>query len=376
MAFFTMKRYFSYIVLSLSVLIYSGCGSDEVEEVNQVNEVEFSSLFENIADNIIIPRYLSFQAELSALQDKLNDLDTNDSETIVAFQNQFRSTYLNWQTISVFEFGPAAEFSALLRDNINSFPTEVDKIEYNIELGEYNLSSASNYFAKGLPAIDYLFFHAPLNEIAIELSDSSRLSYVSNCIDDMVTRLDGVILGWDSYRSIFVQSQGNDQSSSLSLLFNYFLYDYEQIKRNKFALPAGFATSFGIPISADTSIVEARFSKISLELIGANLNALEKIYLGVGEDGVDRVGIYEKLKEYNAQSTVVEGDLADAIQDQFLLCKNSVSDFNNSLPYEIINNISQVQEVSNELQKMVPMIKNDMRSYLSVTVTIGDSDGD
>ena len=34
------------------------------------------------------------------------------------------------------------------------------------------------------------------------------------------------------------------------------------------------------------------------------------------------------------------------------------------------------QEVSNELQKMVPMIKNDMRSYLSVTVTIGDSDGD
>ena len=371
-----MKRYFSYIVLSLSVLIYSGCGSDEVEEVNQVNEVEFSSLFENIADNIIIPRYLSFQAELSALQDKLNDLDTNDSETIVAFQNQFKSTYLNWQTISVFEFGPAAEFSALLRDNINSFPTEVDKIEYNIELGEYNLSSASNYFAKGLPAIDYLFFHAPLNEIAIELSDSSRLSYVSNCIDDMVTRLDGVILGWDSYRSMFVQSQGNDQSSSLSLLFNYFLYDYEQIKRNKFALPAGFATSFGIPISADTSKVEARFSKMSLELIGANLNALEKIYLGVGEDGVDRVGIYEKLKEYNAQSTVVEGDLADAIQDQFLLCKSSVSDFNNSLPYEIINNISQVQEVSNELQKMVPMIKNDMRSYLSVTVTNGDSDGD
>ena len=61
------------------------------------------------------------------------------------------------------------------------------------------------------------------------------------------------------------------------------------------------------PISADTSKVEARLVKMSLELIGANLNALEKIYLGV-EDGVDQVGIYEKLKEYYAQSTVVEGD--------------------------------------------------------------------
>ena len=55
----------------------------------------------------------------------------------------------------------------------------------------------------------------------------------------MQSKLDYVINGWDTYRNVFVESEGNDQSSSLSLLFNHFLFDYEQLKRNKFALPSG-----------------------------------------------------------------------------------------------------------------------------------------
>jgi hypothetical protein len=115
---------------------------------------------------------------------------------------------------------------------------------------------------------------------------------------------------------------------------------------------------------------------MSFQLIDANLAALENIYLGVGEDGTDGVGIFEKLKEYNAQSTVVDGDLAVAIQEQFAVCREAVDQYTNDLPFEIANNISQVQETSNAFQKMVPMIKNDMRSFLSVTVTLTDADGD
>ena len=210
----------------------------------------------------------------------------------------------------------------------------------------------------------------------IELMDESRVTYMKNCLIDMQSKLDYVINGWDTYRNVFVESKGNDQSSSLCLLFNHFLFDYEQLKRNKFALPAGFATSYGIPISSDPSKVEGFYSGKSFELIHANLTALESVYMGIGENGVDGIGIYEMLKEYNAVSTVVEGDLSEAIANQFLICKELVNEFSNELAYEILNNISQVQETSNELQKMVPMIKNDMRSYFSVTVTLGDSDGD
>ena len=365
-----MKNFLSSIFIILCFIFIGSCTPDEVEET------QYSDLFQNVADNIIVPRYNNFDLTLSDLITELNNFDPTEVSSLETLQEKFINAYISWQTVSVFEFGPAGETSALLRSNINTFPTNSSKIESNIQNNGYNLDAASNYSAKGLPALDYLLFHTSQSELLIELMDEARITYMKDCVSDMMSRVAYVVNGWDVYRNVFVDSEGNDQNSSLSLFFNYFLYDYEQIKRNKFALPAGFATSFGIPISMDTSKVEGLYSAISFDLITANLIALENLYLGIGENEVDGVGIYEKLKEYNAVSTVVEGDLSEAIANQFVICKDLVNQFTNDLPYEIINNISQVQETSNELQKMVPMIKNDMRSYFSVTVTLGDSDGD
>lgn len=370
--FLAMKRFLCLYGVILGLLFLPSCGPEEPP----IGPVEYGDLFENLADNMIIPRYAKFQSNLLALQTGLSTFDASDVQSLTFLQEQFNATYLSWQSVSAFEFGPAAEYSALLRINCNSFPANPFTIEENIQIGTYNFDFPSNYQAKGLPALDYLLFHADQNQLLIELNDPSRIAYLQDCLADMQGRVDEVVNAWDSYRDIFISSYGNDQSSSLSLIFNYFLYDYEQIKRNKFALPAGFATSFGIPISMDTSKVEGLYSASSLELISANLRALEDLYLGVGENGIDGIGIYEILKAYNAVSTVVEGDLSEAIANQFIICKELVNQFSNDLPYEIVNNISQVQEASNELQKMVPMIKNDMRSYFSVTVTLGDSDGD
>lgn len=365
-----MKRLISYIIILLAIISLGSCRPDSVEEV------EFSDLFQNVADNIIVPRYSNFDNALSDLSLELINFNNSELSSLESLQQKFIAAYISWQKVSAFEFGPAGEIGALLRYNINNFPTDFSKIESNIQSNDYNLDAASNYSAKGLPALDYILFHTSQNELLIELADESRVNYMKDCISNMKSRVDYVVNGWDSYRNVFVGSEGNDQNSSLSLFFNYFLYDYEQIKRNKFALPAGFATEFGIPISMDPSKVEGLYSAISFELISANLRALEDLYLGVGENGVDGIGIYEMLKEYNAVSTVVDGDLSEAIANQFVICKELVNQFSNDFPYEILNNISQVQETSNELQKMVPMIKNDMRSYFSVTVTLGDSDGD
>jgi len=369
--FLTMKRFTLSLIVVCCLMGFASC--DPYEEQDNV---EYSDFFENVADHMVVPRYAQFQSDLSGLEESLNTFDASNVSTLISLQEQFKAAYLSWQFISVFEFGPAAEYSALLRTNCNTFPTNSFRVEENIEVGEYNLSFPSNYEAKGLPALDYLLFHSSQSDLLIELSDVSRIIYMQDCLADMLGRVNEVVSAWDSYRSTFIGSEGNDQNSSLSLLFNQFLYDYEKLKRDKFALPSGFATQFGIPLDTDTDLVEGRYSKMSFLLMEANLIALENIFLGIGENGVDGVGIFEKLKEYNAQSTVVDGDLAIAVQEQFIICKEAINQFSNDLPFEITNNISEVQEVSNELQKMVPMIKNDMRSYLSVTVTLTDSDGD
>jgi uncharacterized protein len=366
-----MKSFTPLVIVVFALLSLGSCCTGDPDD-----EVEYSDFFENVANNMIVPRYSEFQSNLGALETSINAFDASDVSTLILLQDQFKAAYLSWQSISVFEFGPAAEYSALLRTNCNTFPTNPSRIEENIIAGEYNLAFPSNYKAKGLPALDYLLFHLSQSDLLTELSDSSRMLYMQECLTDMQGKVDEVVSAWDSYRAIFVGSEGNDQNSSLSLFFNQFLYDYEKLKRDKFALPAGFATQFGIPLDADTSVVEGRFSKMSFQLIQANLESLENIYLGVGEDGVDGVGIFEKLKEYNAQSTIVDGDLAVAIQEQFTNCQEAISHYENDLPFEIIHNILEVQETSNQFQKMVPMLKNDMRSYLSVTVTLTDADGD
>ena len=371
MAFLAMKRFKLSLIVAFCLLGLASCDPDEVKD-----KVEYIDFFENVADNMIVPRYAQFQSDLSALEVSLNTFDASDVSSLISLQEQFKAAYLSWQSVSVFEFGPAAEYSALLRANCNSFPANISIIEENIEVGDYNLDFPSNYEAKGIPAFDYLLFHTNNNDLLVELSEPSRIAYMQDCLDDMQDKVDDVGNAWDSYRAVFVGSEGNGQNSSLSLFFNQFLYDYERIKREKLALPAGFASDYGVPVDADTSIIEGRFSKMSFQLMDANLVSLENIYLGVGVDGLDGVGIFEKLKEYNAQSTVVDGDLAIAIQEQFVICRAVISQFTNDLAFEIITNISEVQETSNQFQKMVPMIKNDMRSYLSVTVTLTDSDGD
>ena len=366
-----MTRFSLSSILFLVLLVASSCCTKGPED----GTVEYNDLFVNVADNMIVPRYAALQTELLLLEDYVNLLDsTEDNLQIV--QDQFKVAYHAWQKVSVFEFGPAAEYSALLRSNCNTFPTNPSRIEENIASSDYNLSFPANYEAKGFPALDYLLFHTTEAELLIELSNQNRLEYLKNCINDMQLRVNEVVLAWDSYRNVFVGALGNDQNSSLSLLFNQYLYDYEKIKRDKFSLPAGFATQFGIPLNANSSLVEAPYSKLSFEFINSNLESLENIFLGIGEDGVDGVGIFEKLIEYNAQSTVVDGDLALAIQEQFGICKAQLTEFENDLAAEIESNNYHLLTTSNSLQKMVPMLKNDLRSYLSVSVTLTDSDGD
>ncbi len=366
-----MKELLSKIFV-FSVLLFLGSCETNTDE----DQVLYDDFFENVADGIIIPRYANFQEQLVKMSNLLEVFDSSNPQSLSDIQDQFKSTYISWQYVSAFEFGPSQEYFGKLQEMCNTFPTQVSDIEANISSGDYNLDFPTNYDAKGLPAIDYILFHTNTSNLLDELEDLNRIQYLKDCIDDMQNRVSAVLYAWDDYRDVFVQSQGNDVSSSLSILFNQYLFDYERLKRDKFALPAGFATQYGIPITSDTSVLEARYSKMSLALIEANIISLERIYMGVNEQGIDGVGFYEKLQEFNAQSTVVDGDLALAIQEQFLICKNALTNHSTDLSNEIINNLYEVELTSNELQKMVPMLKNDMRSYLSVSVTEGDPDGD
>ncbi len=361
--FLYMIRVLKFKIVFIASLLLFSCKPEEKK-----NQLDFTDMFAHMADNIIVPRYNDLYLSLVDLESSLEEVDFENQLSFLTVQNQFKTAYISWQSVSVFEFGPAAEYSSLLRSNCNSFPCNTQKVQENIMSGSYDLSSVSNYEAKGFPALDYLLFYN-------EYISQAELAYAKECVVDMKQRVESVIDGWDNYRNIFVNENGVGGTSSLSLFFNQFLYDYEFLKRNKFGLPSGFATQFFIPIPQDATMVEGFYSGMSFSLIEANLISLRDLFLGV-VDGDDGVSLYDKLQEGGATSTVEDGGLAELMAHQFGLCQAHIIQFENTLEEEILSQNPQLSEAYGVFQKMVPMIKNDMRSYLSVSVTISDSDGD
>lgn len=84
-----MKILKTYTIVLLALISFGSCGPDAVEEV------EFSDLFQNVADNVIVPRYSNFDNALSDLNSELNNFDPAELSSLEALQQKFIAVYLS-----------------------------------------------------------------------------------------------------------------------------------------------------------------------------------------------------------------------------------------------------------------------------------------
>lgn len=368
------------IILSLVALsIIFSCGKDDGGD-----NISFSDLFENTSENIIQPQYNKYKTHCQTLK-SATEAFTNDVTMVNLehLQDVFVENYKLWQHTSLYEFGPAVDADILLNTSINSYPTNTTLIDGNISSGNYNLDAANNIYAIGLPAFEYLIFGSDKNNNVIldafstDSDAANRKAYLAELADHILGKITLASERWSTYHDQYISNKGTGNGSSLTLLFNAYLKDYEETKRNKFALPAGFATEFSIPIAKDPNKVEGRYSDISFMLIEESILAHKAFFQGIGLNGVDGVGFFDKLKEYKATSTIIDGDLADVSLEQMDVILSDLNNYSgNSLYTEIQNSNPSLENTSLELQKLVPLIKVDMKSYFGVPITSQDTDGD
>ena len=81
-AFLPMKQFLFYLTIILSLLFIGSCSSDENEET------QYSDLFQNVADNIIIPRYSNFDMSLSDLISELNNFAPTELSSLEILQEK------------------------------------------------------------------------------------------------------------------------------------------------------------------------------------------------------------------------------------------------------------------------------------------------
>ena len=367
------------MVLSLAWACSTDNDSDIIDPAPG-SEVTFErgSMLANWADNIIIPSYTAFSADLEALNASFNLFRADASEdNLSALRASWMKAYKTWQRVDMFEIGPAETVG--FRLNMNIYPTDTQKIDANVSSGSYDLSLSSSRDAKGFPALDYLINGLADTDAAIvakfnATDKEALLTYMQAVLEDMTSLTDTVLNGWQQgYRDSFVANDGASSTASVDRMVNDYIFYYEKFLRaGKMGIPLGVFSGTTLPGN-----VEAYYeSDISNTLFLEGLTAVQDFFNG---KHYNSSASGESLASYlDALNTLKGGeDLAGIINAQFTASKERVAGLS---PFrsEIENNNPPTEMLLayDEVQKAVPMLKVDMVSAMSISVDFVDADGD
>ncbi len=331
------------------------------------------ALLVNMADNVILPRYIDFKKGLDSLTLCYDAFKISGSQSdYQIIKQKLNAAGLKYQNISPFEFGPAE--TILVRMNFNVFPTDSVQINSNVSAGTYVLDAVNNLDAKGFPALDYLFYGDNASEASRinKFNTNANLrQYVSDLLNDMSSKLNTIITTWNSsYRNTFVNSLGTDMGSSIGYLINQLNYELDYLKNAKIGIPLGKKT-LGMPVPEKC---EAYYGGQSVQYALETLNAIENVYLGRSISGNNGEGFDNYLIHLNAQYN--GGSLNDAINAQFAMAKIKLSAVANPLSTQVTANTAVVEAAYTELVKLLVLLKTDLPSNLGVVITYQDGDGD
>jgi uncharacterized protein len=365
----------SQIVLAALLFFIYSCKKKKTDSQDVSENFDKAAMLINYSSNVIVPNYIQTVSYLDNL--KLELANFKSQKTLASFnlvRDRFLSSYLAYQHVSMFEFGPAE--AEQIRINLNVFPTDTLQINTNIISNTYDLNAANNIDAKGFPAIDYLLFSDSNDSIALSQWKSSPLSanrflYLESILNDVYTKLSAVKNQWsNNYSNTFNQSLDASIGSSLGNMVNQMSFEMENAKNLKLGIPLGKKTLGNI----QPNKCEAYYSKKTLALLKENVLAMENVYLGRSKGGADGKGFEEYLIAINAAYN--GGNLDEAIKNQFQLIKQKLNALSDPLSDTIISDASKVNLAYIEIQKMVVLLKADLPSALGVVITYQDGDGD
>lgn len=122
------------IVMAIGLIIACSKKSGPGDTQPTVNGFDKGAMLANYADNLIIPAYTGLQQQIDALETGVETfLNTPSAATQQALLPVFKAAYLQFEKVSVDQFGPAER--VLFNNFLNTFPTDNAVIDGNINRG-------------------------------------------------------------------------------------------------------------------------------------------------------------------------------------------------------------------------------------------------
>lgn len=372
-----MKKFLGIVFV---VLVAYACSSDDSSTEDQdptPSSFDRTALLENWADNIILPGYVDFDSKVASLENNTLLFTTQPNESnLETLRASWLDAYTTWQRVSMFEIGPAETVG--LRLNVNIFPTNVTNIAANITNGAYDLTLSSNRSAKGFPALDYLLYGIATDDTSIlaiynGAEGDAYKQYLQDVVTDMQTLTTTVLTEWQNgFRDTFVNNNGASSTASVDRMVNDYIFYYERFLRaGKMGIPGGIFSG-----SVEAGNIEALYAgNLSKQLFLEGLDAVQDFFNGRSYTG-NAQG--ESLSSYlDALNVVKDGaDLNVIINSQFNAARQAVQGLG-SFEQELQNNPPvNFLNAYDEVQRIVPLLKVDTVSALSISIDFADADGD
>ena len=372
-----------YILVGLILIVTVFACSKSIENPTKTNtnETDRKALLANISDNIIVPAYADFKVQLDDMLAKSAAFTaTPNTANLIAFRASWRAAYINWQKVEMFDFGPGQTYA--IRAHFNIYPTNASTIENNIASGNANLEVPASYAAQGFPAIDYLINGIGVNDTEIVAAYTTaadatkKINYLKRVTNQMSSVFTQVYTAWKGdFATTFKSKTAIDAGSSTSTLINGYILNFERyIRAGKIGIPAGSMT----PGNKFPEKVEALYTKdLALTLAKTAQTSTYNFFLGKSyQNQTTGYSIKNYLDALNVKDASSGKLLSEIIAQQFDVIDVKLNALQNNLYGEVNNDNSKMIDTYNEMQKLVRLLKVDMTSAMSITITYTDNDGD
>lgn len=375
------KLAFAILILATVCLYACSDKGRENPDKTDAKTTDRQAVLVNLADNIVIPAYGKFKLKFDVMVSKSDAFSTNPTPTaLVEFRTAWVDAYKEWQKVELFDFGPGQVQA--IRSYFNVYPASESGIAANIAAGSTaNLDVPAAYPTQGFPALDYLINGLATTDQAVVSfyttapNAANRIAYLKRITAKMNTVFTTVNTDWSTYRNQFVNMTGITASSSTSLVANSYVLNFERyIRSGKFGIPSG-AMLNGV---VSPTKVEAFYKKdISLSLAKTAVQASIDFFNGKSvTSGIEGPSFKTYLDGLGAKDSGTGNLLTQIVNAQFLLINQKLGLLSENLANEVNTNNQAMVNVNTDMQKAVRLLKVDMTSAMSITVSYTDNDGD
>jgi len=370
-----MKKNKIYLLIFIFLgTFFIACEDSKEDQIEQ--SFDRSLVLLNWSDNIITPSYEAFQEKLNVLKASVDKFKTDvTQQNLDLVRSEWVNAYKSWQHVEMFNIGKAEEI--YYSSKMNVYPANISRIKSNIDSEQYDLGNANNNSAQGFPALDYLLYGgisdgSKVIDRFLSQDGSKYLSYLENCVNEMISLTKTVVDDWKANKGSFVSSTENTATSSINMLTNDFIYYYEKgFRANKLGIPAGIFSSKTIPEN-----IEGYYNgKISKVLALEALNAVHDFFVGKSFDNSKTNESFKYILK-TLDTKKGEENLGEVIESKLLEAKLKVEGLDENFANQINSDKVKFLETYDAIQKVVVLLKVDMLQALNINVDYTDADGD